>query len=230
MEYLYLTIATVIAILLVEKLTVKKAKFKPWSIAGLIFISLTISLFIAYHKRQEEKYKSDTGILDGSLNNNKIIYPAISFGGAVITQKIEDGGKARLFNIDLLVYVKNNQLFLNTTILDTDKKVIAVIVDNQWQVNTNKIFDKNFDDRAIEVKDERNRVALQAEFDGEKVNLYGMFTTDSGTHIVLYPENYNNPKMGAGILLITHKPDTVSSNLIPTLFKYPSMRHKGERL
>jgi len=79
--------------------------------------------------------------------------------------------------------MENGESKISCVIRDENGKIIAKIEANDWKINPNLIFDRNFDDKAVEVISEKGDVILQAEFDGEGVLFAGTFYQEDGSRI-----------------------------------------------
>jgi len=101
--------------------------------------------------------------------------------------------------------------------------LIAEIINNEWKINPARSWDRNYNDNALEVRDENGDVILQLILFEDRIQFQGIFSDEYGSRIsVLGAE-------GADFINI---PDPVNSSnyeskIIP-IFKYPSSRFLGK--
>jgi hypothetical protein len=89
-------------------------------------------------------------------------------------------------------------------------------------------FDRNFDDRALEVKDSRGDVAFQVEALDDRVRLQARLFGRGGKGVYL-GEDPGRPGGGA-IIEITGVAHPTLDHEIEPLFRYPSDVHPHERV
>ena len=70
---------------------------------------------------------------------------------------------------------RNGQLLVSTTIRDAKGDIVAEIKENEWAVNKNAAYDRNYPNDAFEVRDNRGRVALQVASLGDTIHVAGIF-------------------------------------------------------
>ncbi len=86
----------------------------------------------------------------------------------------------------LTAKIIDGKLSISTTIVDKSNKIIAQIVDNQWRVNPNNSFQRNYDDNAVEVIDEQGDVALSVELtNADTVQIQGIFNSQTKDALVI---------------------------------------------
>lgn len=121
----------------------------------------------------------------------------------------------------LRMNLHDGELMVSTTIRDSNGKIVAELVDNEWQLNENNIFDRNYTDTALEVRDQAGNVTLQVVHFGDTIHLAGIFRCKNKWTNVFCPL----PEGGA---VIDIKPPGVEpEHSIQPIFKYPSERHFG---
>ena len=113
---------------------------------------------------------------------------------------------------------------ISTIIRDKEGKILVKLDRNEWQVNPNKIYDKNFDKTAVEVINEEGEVILQAFFDGEGVQFAGIFYQEDGWRIALGPSEDGN-----GVIEKRPPGEKIQASFKP-IFRYRSEEHPGERI
>ena len=114
---------------------------------------------------------------------------------------------------------RNGQLLVSTTIRDAEGHVVVEIKENEWAVNKNAAYDRNYTNDAFEVRDNRGKVALQIASLGDTIHVAGIFRCRSGWSAVFAPNKGN----GA---LIDLRPRNVGPILeVEPMCQYPSALH-----
>ena len=194
----------------------------------LIFL---VNVDIVYQSYESEKMAKLSGKIDGKLTNKNIVYPTVNFGGAKFV--LQGGSNVLPFSykngplIDdpLDVWIENGELKISTNIRDESRNIIATLDSNEWQVNRNNYFDRNYDKKAVEVINNKGEVVLQAEFTGEYVNFAGVFYREDGWKVAVGPA-----PDGDGGLFEIRPPNESLQYKFERLFRYPSDEHFGERI
>ena len=98
----------------------------------------------------------------------------------------------------LITWIDDN-LIVDSKIYDIDGKLVAEIIDNEWQINRNTSFKMNADESGLEVVDNYGVVALQIEVLANTVQVNGMIHCDgvvlcmNGEHLIPLPEPGTSP-------------------------------------
>jgi hypothetical protein len=230
MNIVIIIIVSIIGILQIPDLI--KASILRWIVLILCIFAATISLRIECNKSHDEKYDKNYGEIENAINSD-IKYPMIAIGGAKFLISERDSvpyGLGAIFDsLKLDIWIKDNHLFINTFVTDENGVRIGEIYGNEWLINPCESFDRNFDDKGIEIKNNKGQIVLQADWDGEKVNLAGIFHKTGGLfpNIALYPLTSNGSSGGA--MEVRKKGDSIIGVISP-IFIYPSALHKGERI
>ncbi len=58
----------------------------------------------------------------------------------------------------------NGKLLISTKIFDRDQKIVCEIQDNEWTINPNNFYKRNYIDEAIEIIDQYDNVVLSPVF------------------------------------------------------------------
>jgi hypothetical protein len=170
-------------------------------------------------EEDRQRYDEYSGVISGKLENESIVYPSIKLGTAnFVWQGPEEEPMFKIGNDSIRVWIVNRELKISTVIRDESGKIIARIEANEWQVNPNLIFDRNFDETAVEVINEKGEVVLQAKYDGESVLFAGIFYREDGSRVAL----------GYNVIEIRPPGEPLQTSFSP-IFKYPSSSHPGER-
>jgi hypothetical protein len=121
--------------------------------------------------------------------------------------------------------VEKGQIKITLLIRDRTGKAVAEIVKNEWKVNPNSSFDRNFSKNALEVKDLSGEIIIQVRLIEDRIQLQGKFyhPDGSGVEIGILSKDKNYP---GGIHFLG--PDTPSTLKIEPIFVYPSDQHLGE--
>ena len=99
----------------------------------------------------------------------------------------------------LLITWLDDNLRVDSKIYDIDGKLVAEIIDNEWQVNQNTSFKMNADESGLEVVDNYGVVALQIKVEANTVQVNGMIHCDglilgmNNRHMIQLPEPSASP-------------------------------------
>jgi hypothetical protein len=217
---LVLTFVVAVLGLIVERYF--KDRVPSWLFIVFIAI-LSVSLVAAvYQQRQDDlsaQYAATSGKLSGGLENKTITYPILKVGTAEFVWKGPEGGPMFVIGNDpITVWIENGELKVNLTLRDQSGSIVTKIVANEWQVNPNLIFDKNFDDKSFEVIDVKGDVVLQMVFDGTSVQFCGKFYQSDGRRIGI----------GNNVIEIRLPGQEMQLTFAP-IFKYPSSEYPGQK-
>ncbi len=157
-------------------------------------------------------------------------YPKMEFGdsGSVLLFAGTPGTPLLTFTKDnaLTIEVENDQIKVSKLIRDNSGKVVAELIKNEWKVNRNHSWDRNYSKNALEVKDDTGDIVLQIRLIGDKVQLQAKFYNSTGRGVgigkVLGPDGW-----GGGIELTGPNHPELLLKIDP-IFKYPSDSHLGE--
>jgi hypothetical protein len=119
-----------------------------------------------------------------------------------------------------LHYLKG-KIMVSADIRNEQGELIAALKDNEWQLNRDLIFDRNYSDVAVEVRDKSGNVVLQVANLGEITYFAGILRCRTGKVVAILnnkgvPWFYLSPG--------TTLPQDVK---IDALFEYPSELHLG---
>lgn len=155
--------------------------------------------------------------------------PTFEFGGGVNERFFSNLLRANYF----VLKTEEGQIKLSMMIRDRTGKIVAEIDKNEWKVNPNNSFDRNYSKNALEVKDSygdiilqvrllKDRVQLQAKFYG-RIGGYPNIKNCHGVEIGIDKSKENHP----GVIHFLG-PDAPSRLKFEPIFKYPSDHHLGE--
>ncbi|MFC1596279.1 hypothetical protein ACFL4D_03260 [Candidatus Margulisiibacteriota bacterium] len=211
-----------------------------WSLAIIsILVSIGLSWFMWHDANLKTKQSQSSGRISGIQIDKNINGIALDIGGGPNGSFIQDkfpgilvGGVPVFEGLD--VYIEDGEVKLSATIRDSSGNILAQIKANEWLVNPNRILDRNFDDKGVEVINEKGEVILQANYRGYRtiqgerfvdIEFKGVFTVPNGKRWVLgMPNSSNEPLLQ--LFAIVAKDYIVDFS---KLFKYPSEEHRGER-
>lgn len=207
------------------------------SIATAILLVVAILQVALLRKEKKEKEKGRyTGELrteqnDVLLSSKDSIYPKLELGdsGAIFLFAGEAGTPLFKFfeNSHLTVVKEGGQLKVSTNIYDKRGNLVAELRNNEWRVNQNISFDRNFSNHALEVKDSSGDVVLQVRLVEDRIQIQAKFYGPNGEGVALGKgfDALGNP---GGIMEVTGPRHPVLQMKIPPLFRYPSDLHLGE--
>jgi len=115
----------------------------------------------------------------------------------VIAVQVSDGAIVQPFGRYAPFSVRSTKdgILISAVIHSLDGKIIAKIHDNEWVLNPNNFFQKNFDRSALEVIDEYDIPVLQVEYlDENRLKIGGVFHLEEKEISELYPDFPSAPK------------------------------------
>lgn len=121
----------------------------------------------------------------------------------------------------LSLEIDNGKLLVSANIYDETGKIVAILEENQWQVNKNNYFDRNYNDTAIEVKNQKGRVVLQVVNFGDVVHFAGVFHTKDGHVVSMLPSGESSSAIE---IRGSERELTLDIN---SIFEYPSESNFG---
>ncbi len=205
----------------------------PWVLGCAFAIVLAVAM-LSYSLEQDEERKSAmAGQLDASAKTllpHEL--PKIELGdsGAILAFSGPKGDALlRMFgDSSLVIENRDGQVEVSTKVKDREGTLIAELVRNEWSINKNTAYDRNYSTDALEVRDSTGDIVLQVRAAGDRIQLQGKFygRNDKGVGIgkMIGPDG----KVG-GCIEITG-PERPEMRLhIEPIFKYPSSQHLGQR-
>jgi hypothetical protein len=198
-------------------LYVPAEKYKKWYIIAFIFIGFC-GLILAIPQYLEQKRTDEATEnfqkqlkMAGTLNSKGIPASAdqnpemISLGGM---RMFVDPGTFGSFSNDVLLTDRGDPVLWTTEfggrfsvscdIRNEDGDLIAQVRDNEWQLNKDLIFDRNFSDKALEVKEKNGNVVLQVAHLGQILYIAGVFRSKSGYTTTIANISTVNPHVAPG--------------------------------
>ncbi|MGN7888405.1 hypothetical protein [Dyadobacter sp. 22481] len=126
--------------------------------------------------------------------------------------------------IGLGVTEKSGNLLVSFIVRDKFGEIVAEMTENEWELNEENFYKRNYDDTGLEVIDSKGDVIFQIELEKGLIKLQGKLYTRSGGGAAFYcaPD---------GAAVIQGFDSTfVDSIHIQPIFKYPSEKYFGVRL
>jgi stalled ribosome alternative rescue factor ArfA len=159
------------------------------------------------------------------------VFPKIEFGdsGAMM---IYGGDQAKPFisfakDTQLQIVMDGNQVRVSTLIRSETGQLIAELLNNEWKVNPNQSWGRNYSADALEVKDPSGEIVLQVEALPDRIQLQAKMYDSSGRGFGWGKMIGPDGKVG-GALELTGSNHLNLELKIEPIFKYPSEMHLGE--
>jgi hypothetical protein len=200
----------------------KKKQYKAWSLPnkytfwgviltlvfgliGFLVIIFQVQKWSSTEREQKKRDREDTrkGVLE-SINKANSEFFKVRIGGFTVNctkNDLESGiniasliancnGDSMPVSIKLL----NGKILLNSKFYNLDDEIVGEIIDNNWAVNSNSLFMRNYDDNAIEVIDNYDVVVMQVRMEANSIIINGI--VHCGNLIFICNENssYNLDK------------------------------------
>lgn len=181
-------------------------------------------------KKIEQKKEEKSRYVGTIESQTKIIFSLAKN----IIPNIKIGDKGPIFHGDfswfkrlgLEVKFINNQIKVSASVRDYTGNMLTTIVDNEWKVNPNKVFDRNYSKNAVEVKDNNGNIVLQVRFSGDVLQFQGVLYDPKNNLSWLVAQRERDDRMDA--FMEIQKPGGNFTYSIKPIFKYPSDLHLGE--
>jgi hypothetical protein len=127
----------------------------------------------------------------------------------------------------LTIELEDGEVKLSTVIRNPRGEIIAELIRNEWRVNPDKSFDRNYARGALEVRDETGDVVLQARRLKDRVQFAGKFHGADGRAVAIGKTIGPDGKVGGAIEITGPAHPRITMKIAP-LFRYPSDLHFGE--
>ena len=126
-----------------------------------------------YFGKQIESQEKKKAAYEGKLNpvpkiifsSRDKIYPEMEIGnsGSVLVWKGPTGEPIFKFDEDNYLLITNDKTGIKVSIriYNKNNKVAAELIQNEWKVNPNNTWDRNYSKNALEVKDDSGDIILQ---------------------------------------------------------------------
>lgn len=185
----------------------------------LIELSLAILSLLLYFR--DKNIDATSGYLSTS---KPATAKYIAVGSARFIINSPDGAFIRDDDGSLItIHLLSGKLFVSTIIKNSKGEVVAVLSDNEWGLNKNTMFDRNYTNNALEVKDSKGEIVLQIVNFGDVIHFAGLLRCSHGYGIFL---GYNREKGFMANYGPTDDPRQNNQSISP-ICEYPSDRHLG---
>ena len=212
----------------------KRDVVPPYVTAIVVLLLLVFAVFQIVIEIKEEREKDKTkyaGVLKPEtkllLSGEKNIYPKLELGdgGTIFAWEGPEGQPMFRFFKDnhITIVIEDGQLKVSALIRNKHG-IVAELLKNEWKVNLNNSFDRNFSKNALEVKDNTGEIVFQVKHVSDRIQFQGKFYDTNGKGIALIKSP--DGKGGLMVHLGPNVPD--KDSIIEPLFKYPSDLHIGE--
>jgi hypothetical protein len=136
---------------------------------------------------------------------------------------------------DLKVEMIEGRIKVSTKVPNESGALVAEIIRNEWQVAKQPAsWDRNYNDNALEVKDEKGRIVLQIIVYEDRILLQGVWKTESQaqtqglTRVVIREAPSDRTQATFQFWNIRAPNYSDQPTEIKPIFKYPSAPHLGE--
>ena len=122
------------------------------------------------------------------------------------------------YDYPIKIKVDRGKLFVTVWIIDNEGKMVAQIANNEWQVNPNNFYDRNFSNMALEIIDNTKTPILQIIIkSGNEIDIGGVFYYPGGRVAATSRSFITNPS------------DSIIKKEMKRFFKYPGDKYLGVR-
>lgn len=223
----------------------KKKWLNGWNlftvIVGIVTVIGTIYGVLAYkvYIRDKKIFPISGTIVTPRTAEKKIL----AIGSVMFEIKSDDNVFIRENSKPVISFHKyNDKLYISAIIRNTEGEIVAKLDENEWQLNLDKYYDRNFNHKALEIIDHFGKVVLQVVDFGDIIYFAGEINRKDGSCFALIPIGEYGSVMVIGVgnhkKTILLKSTYASqhpkiSNNIPTdlkitpIFEYPSDKHLG---
>jgi hypothetical protein len=237
-----------VAILQIPDLSFSVFSLKPWLTVVLSMYVFGYAILDLIEKTKEEKYSKNTGILRPKKTKESdiiwnLISGTISFPDGLVdlhtvlpmidikTAKL--GTEPPFKGVFFTASIRNGRVLINTIIKNDNGQTIAEMANNEWIINKQLTFDRNFDENALEVKDQKGHIVFQIEIQKNILFLQGRFIREDKSEAI--STSYEHEGTTIGYLAVAQKGTYAQMQgnkkfSTKPMFKYPSDIHKGERI
>jgi len=164
------------------------------------------------------------------LSAKENVWPEVEMGtsGAVFRYSGPQGMPIVKLGKDsgLTVIEDRSGIKVSASIRDRTGKLVAELVANEWKVNPNNSWDRNYTRDRLEVKDSSGDVVLQIRVFQKRVQLQVKLYDADGSG--LFFGNNDRADYPGGAMVFAKPGDAAIPMRITPTFKYPSTSHFGE--
>jgi len=193
---------------------------------------------IALDEWMKEKAEQTSGILliNRSTCNKSIAKEAkLEIGKSRINLIYNNSLLPPMFDkIDSYIKLKNvnGDIFLTTDVHDKTGALIVNIIDNHWTVSDSQavLWEKNFTNDSLEIKDKRGHIVLQVELLCNRVRIQGEWWDEYGNGVRYVQQHFNSSRKGGVAMVKLDKDNHPKEPHIKPIFKYPSNKYFGKKI
>jgi len=187
-------------------------------------------------KDDEQKKSSPVGVItpndtsSGNNADNETI--TVLFGGNVMSTDMESLRRGEYSPLSVAgaepfrLRLENEKILISTKFISLDGKIAATMVDNEWQINPNNNFDRNYDDHGLEVIDDHG-IKFQIDFDKRERVLSFNGICRYGESVAFFNQEVLQ-MFNEGRWKLKEMQEL--NQRIPALFRFPSRLHINERV
>lgn len=129
------------------------------------------------------------------------------------------------FDSEIYVWKESSRYHVGGAIRDEQGNLVLQIMDNKWRIFPSFTSDKNYNNTALEVKDNRGRIVFQIAFLSSCVALQARLISGYGQEIEIYSSDPSEP---AHIGFPRTQENPPPMYLIRPIFEYPSNEKLGK--
>lgn len=213
----------------------KKDSWPIWAsltVSGLLLAGAIIQTAIDIRASKEEAKAKYAGIIEPtskvlfSARENTVRNIELGDGGTILAFNGPQGAPLfKIFGENALTIISDGgRLKVSTIIRNRTGAVVAELINNEWKVNKNNTFDRNYSKDALEVKDDTGDIVLQVRLLDDRIQFQGKFYDSQGNGFGL-----GKHPSGKGAIMVRCTPSDPGLDLkIEPIFKYPSDNHIRE--
>jgi hypothetical protein len=133
---------------------------------------------------------------------------------------IHEGSALELNNGAFKLCLNNGKITASANLFNCNSKLMAELNENEWKIEPNSTWDRNYSRSALEIIDDKGEVAFQIQILSDTVHYQVKYYQASGKVLAIY-EN------GNGMAMYLGNADYNCVHIKP-IFKYPGSLHLGE--
>lgn len=160
----------------------------------------------------------------------KQLWPKVEFGnsGAMLIFTGPEGSPLFTFGRDTKLTIVRDQgrVKISLAIRDKTGRLVAELLKNEWKVNPQNSWDRNYTADALEVRDPSGDVILQVKALADRIQLQAKFYDENGRGFAF--GKVPGPQGWGGGLEFTGPAHPQLQMKIDPIFRYPSQSHFGE--
>lgn len=193
--YLVSIILLSIGLILQAWFFLAKGKYVFQKYLGII--AIIIAFLIPIIKSYQDYIIAEELAIDGTIypeNHQDTKTVTIYYGGNTFSFSRNNSLENKDFYIpmkldesdkDFIFRISEKGFFVSTIIRSFDMEIIAEIENNEWKLNPNNYFRRNYDESSLEVIDNYGIPVLQIEnFNNEKIRINGVFISSNYLRLV----------------------------------------------